>query len=86
MLQTPNRPYNRERRNRKESMNMIAQPRLHQTRSERQRTADPMTLTFDRWLDTQEGGDWLDEEAEKDNFIRNGYHAMESWDFLAIGA
>lgn len=65
---------------------MIAQPCLHQNRSERQRAADPMTLTFDRWLDTQEGRDWLGEEAEKDHFIRNGYHAMESWDFLAIGA
>ena len=28
---------------------------------------------------------WLDEEAAKDQFVRNGYHPMESWDFMAIG-
>lgn len=28
---------------------------------------------------------FLDEEAAKDQFVRNGYHPMESWDFMAIG-
>jgi hypothetical protein len=49
--------------------------------SDDQHAADAMT--FDEWLDTEEGRAWLNDEAEKDRFQRHGFHDLESWDFAA---
>ena len=44
-------------------------------------------MTFDEWLDTEEGRAWLnDEAAALDRFQRHGFHDMESWDYAAMGA
>ena len=45
---------------------------------------DADRAAFEVWLDSPEGSDWLDEEAAKDRFVRNGFHAMEPWDFDAV--
>lgn len=45
---------------------------------------DTARAAFEVWLDSPEGSDWLDEEAAKDRFVRNGFHAMEPWDFAAV--
>jgi hypothetical protein len=52
--------------------------------SDDQHVAD--ALTFDEWLDTPKGRAWLNDEAEKDRFQRNGFHDLESWDYAAMGA
>lgn len=43
-------------------------------------------MTFDEWLNTDEGLAWLNEEAEYDRFQRHGFHDLEAWDFAAMGA
>ncbi len=52
--------------------------------SDDQHAADAMT--FDEWLDTEEGRAWLNDEAEQDRFQRHGFHDLESWDYAAMGA
>ena len=52
--------------------------------SDDQHAADAMT--FDEWLDTEEGRAWLNDEAEQDRFQRNGFHDLESWDYAAMEA
>ena len=53
-------------------------------RCDDQHAAD--TMTFDEWLDTEEGRAWLNDEAEQDRFQRHGFHDLESWDYAAMGA
>lgn len=45
---------------------------------------DADRAAFHAWLDSPEGSEWLDEEAAKDRFIRNGFHDMDAWDFAAV--
>ena len=37
---------------------------------------DADRAAFHAWLDSPEGSEWLDEEAAKDRFIRNGQYPV----------
>ena len=39
------------------------------------------SLTFDEWLETPDGNEWLADEVEFDRFRRTGIVPSESWDF-----
>lgn len=51
----------------------------------RNRRADAAeAVSFDDWLDGPEGQAWLNGEAEKDRFQRNGFHDLEAWDYASL--
>lgn len=62
----------------------LAADPAHAPWSDDQHAAEAMT--FDEWLDTEEGRAWLNDEAEKDRFTRHGFRDLESWDYAALGA
>ena len=45
---------------------------------------DADRAAFHAWLSSHEGSEWLAEEVARDRFMRNGFHAMEPWDFEAV--
>lgn len=63
---------------------MLAADPAYAPWSDNQHTAEAMT--FDEWLDTDDGRAWLNDEAERDRFTRHGFHEMEAWEFAAMGA
>lgn len=58
---------------------------LYEQLAWRNRRADAAAATsLDTWLDSPEGQAWLNGEAEKDRYQRNGYHDLEAWDYARL--
>jgi hypothetical protein len=53
----------------------------------RNHAVDPSeAVDVDTWLDSPEGQAWLNGEAEKDRFQRNGFNDLEAFDYAAMPA
>jgi len=58
---------------------------LYEQLAWRNRHADQAeAVNFDDWLDSPEGQEWIEGQAEEDRYRRNGYHDLEAWDYAAL--